>query len=792
MELDGLRGHSITRTPPTAAAPSTNRVPTSEQGVPAQNYSLGDPRAFGGVLPWSTYLDEREIADQLRWPLSVLVYQQMQGDAMCSTLLTTVAAPVRRFRWEIDPNGARQTVVEHVASSWNLPIRGEGDDQPVAAGFNHDRHLAFALQALAYGFMYFEEVYEVGDDGLFRLKKLGTRPPRTISNFMIDVHGDLLGIVQKAGVQQLWGQTYDAGGIPLDANRLLAYVWNPADDGDWLGRSALRPCFKNWLVKDRLVRVDATKHERTGMGIPWVEMDPKSTKDQILQSAQIAEELRVSQRGGAAGVGKLRLVGVEGSVPDTVASIRYHDQQMTSAFLAMFVELGKGETGSYALGSALMDFHAEFIGSVADWYIEATMAQIEREVEINWGPGEKVPRLAYTRLESAALSFTEMAEGVKAGLIDDGQGIKSYVAERWKLPEPEEPEEEPTVELLPAAPVPAPDPAQLPAAPEPTPPATSSQPARSALAEQMLAALDRPMPWPALAAAVGRSPKDGTARRARDQLVKAGAIVKGASRLAPVAGLQLPDRELHRNPKPFEVEAAVNFSAMERIYLDSRTNLVTVVREAQATQFAEAAAAVEAAGGDPAKLGSISIAPMDAELLMPALLAAARNGEAAAEEERQAQISGQPAAAAATPDEARTDEEVRERAIATVAVLATGLAAAASKKAAALSSLPPADAAEQTKTYLEGLSDAALNEQLGGAVHKAYAAGRNAVMRVNNPRAVYGSEILDTNTCSPCSSIDGTEWPSVEAAEGDYPGGGGYTGCDGGLRCRGILIAVYA
>jgi hypothetical protein len=47
-------------------------------------------------------------------------------------------------------------------------------------------------------------------------------------------------------------------------------------------------------------------------------------------------------------------------------------------------------------------------------------------------------------------------------------------------------------------------------------------PARAALAPRIVAAAAEPMPWPDLARAIGRDPKDGTARRLRADLVKSG------------------------------------------------------------------------------------------------------------------------------------------------------------------------------------------------------------------------------------------------------------------------------
>jgi len=52
------------------------------------------------------------------------------------------------------------------------------------------------------------------------------------------------------------------------------------------------------------------------------------------------------------------------------------------------------------------------------------------------------------------------------------------------------------------------------------------------------------------------------------------------------------------------------------------------------------------------------------------------------------------------------------------------------------------------------------------------------------------SEINDQNECTPCSDIDGTTFDSVQAAGDAYPNGG-YLYCEGGMRCRGTVIAIW-
>lgn len=67
-------------------------------------------------------------------------------------------------------------------------------------------------------------------------------------------------------------------------------------------------------------------------------------------------------------------------------------------------------------------------------------------------------------------------------------------------------------------------------------------PKRAELAPILLVAASDPIPWPDLARAINRSPKDGTARRLRDDLLKAGELVKlDDGRLTVPDGVAPPD-----------------------------------------------------------------------------------------------------------------------------------------------------------------------------------------------------------------------------------------------------------
>jgi hypothetical protein len=96
--------------------------------------------------------------------------------------------------------------------------------------------------------------------------------------------------------------------------------------------------------------------------------------------------------------------------------------------------------------------------------------------------------------------------------------------------------------------------------------------------------------------------------------------------------------------------------------------------------------------------------------------------------------------------------------------------------------------------FLSGLSETSLSDQLGAAMTAAENAGRIAVLEAapeSAGSATYSaSEILDKNTCVPCQDIDGTDFVDLADAESNYPTGG-FIECEGGMRCRGTVIATW-
>jgi hypothetical protein len=103
----------------------------------------------------------------------------------------------------------------------------------------------------------------------------------------------------------------------------------------------------------------------------------------------------------------------------------------------------------------------------------------------------------------------------------------------------------------------------------------------------------------------------------------------------------------------------------------------------------------------------------------------------------------------------------------------------------------PEDVITSLRVHAGQLAPAPLQQYGGDASAQAHGIGRTAAGGdMPTPTAIYASELLDRNTCGPCSLIDGHEYETMAAARADYPTGG-YRRCEGGPRCRGTLIFVW-
>jgi phage gp29-like protein len=231
-------------------------------------------------------------------------------------------------------------------------------------------------------------------------------------------------------------------------DRLVAYV-HDREGGNWLGSSLLRPAYKHWLIKDRLLRVDAQTIERNGMGVPLYKGADGETD--LSAGLTMAKSWRAGESAGSSipfGADMV-LRGVEGTLPNAQPSIRYHDEQIARAVLAHFLNLGT-QTGSWALGTTFADFFTLSLQTLAQQIADvATQHIIEDLVDINFGPAEPAPRIVFDEIGSRQAATAAALKALRdAGLVIPDEQLEQAIRQQYGLPAPD-----PATAVTPAPPV---------------------------------------------------------------------------------------------------------------------------------------------------------------------------------------------------------------------------------------------------------------------------------------------------------------------------------------------------
>jgi hypothetical protein len=245
---------------------------------------------------------------------------------------------------------------------------------------------------------------------------------------------------------------------------------------------------------------------------------------------------------------------------------------------------------------------------------------------------------------------------------------------------------------------------------------------------------------------------------------------------------------LRRTLTDLEARSAADFAGVQ---VDWQSDVDGLEAEYQAVldgQRDELEAAVAAAvdGGDTAALGAMTVATAAGVVVLRSRmrLVARRAAQRMADEAAAQGVD----VGAPTVDTSRLDDVAD-----TLARLSgDSLAQSAARRALQLwgPGVSGRDVAAGVREYLEGLTGAALRDNLGAAVSAANNTGRLAVVTAAPPQQMAASEVLDDNVCGPCAAVDGRVFATLADAQAAYPLGG-YVDCQGWLRCRGMLVAVW-
>ena len=419
-----------------------SRPPVNELGVAdPTNYGVSVNPLSGTLAPWRQFIDQVEYVPEMRWPTSVTTFDQMRTDSQLAALITAVMHGVTQLRFLISPNGARPELVTEIAQDLNVPIQGK-EDEPMGRmkkRFSHQRFCSQAMLAVLYGHMYFEQVGNIVD-GKWRLRKLAPRMPQTIRAINVAEDGGLVSIQQWGTNQILGGQGI---GIPpeIPVDRLAAFVFQQ-EGYSWVGRSMMRDCFKDWVIKDRLMRIEAINHERAG-GVPYANAPQGATVKEIEDLDQLMRQFKIGESSGMALPFGADLNIAKGMNSDIDKTIKRYNESMARKFMMMVANLAQGgqHVGSYALGDIFDDLWHIAQRAVAQWYCDIVNEHIIEDI-VDWNYGEDeelVPKLTWERTREDSLGVADLSLLVERGVIIVDDEIENAVRYKYQLPKRTDP-----------------------------------------------------------------------------------------------------------------------------------------------------------------------------------------------------------------------------------------------------------------------------------------------------------------------------------------------------------------
>jgi len=276
-----------------------------------------------------------------------------------------------------------------------------------------DGGIANIVTALPYGFSVTELVFKIVRDGKFKgkigLKKMKGLDPDTIT-FKTDKYGNLKKVLQNTDV-------YSEQSIKLPIERLIIYT-NEKEFGNYYGTSRLRSIYKNWFVKNAVIKFWNIALERFGM--PMLIGKVPSSKDleemkNVLENAQAKTSLATVEgwevQALETGIGR-------SSGGDYSNCIEYHNNQILKGLIVPGSLLGDTPGGSFAKSKVGFDLFQLMLKS-----LEIDLCGIIEEylikplIVLNYGEMDSYPQFVFEPLTKA--EFLELAK-VFALLVRNG------------------------------------------------------------------------------------------------------------------------------------------------------------------------------------------------------------------------------------------------------------------------------------------------------------------------------------------------------------------------------------
>lgn len=273
------------------------------------------------------------------------------------------------------------------------------------------------LKAIAYGFSVTEVVFDDYKGKYWmprQLNGLKTLDPESI-RFFSDVHGNLHKIEQwnmttSIGMARSVRRSSIAGRIVLPLDRCI--VWSHDKEwGNWYGKGLLKGCYKNWFIKDAMLKFANIAYERFGspvlLGIASSLGDMANVQNAIMHL--YARSQAVIRKTDAQDPTDIRVLESKRTEMPFDRYIRYHDEMILRRML-IGQKIFEGGGGTYGPKVPLDIIFMR----LADFRMELTAAMnhlLKMITDLNWIVE------AYPKFEFAPLTTQDQTQ-ISRGVYD--------------------------------------------------------------------------------------------------------------------------------------------------------------------------------------------------------------------------------------------------------------------------------------------------------------------------------------------------------------------------------------
>jgi len=254
---------------------------------------------------------------------------------------------------------------------------------------NIEDYLLQMLTCLEFGYSATEKVYERRKDSngkdRIMMKKLKTLDPQTM-HVKTDAYGNVLWYNQRIGSRD----------IKIPKEKIIWWV-HDKQFGDMHGRSELISCYKNWYIKDKILKFANVAYERYGTPLIIGRVEDKTDvpkMKQLLQKINGMTSLSIS------GEDTIEAIQNQSNV-DWVAVLEYHTRQIYESMNipSMLASSSKSIAGSYALSSNQLDVFTLKLQSLQRDIKSIMEEQLIKElIDMNFPNADEYPKVVFSPL----------------------------------------------------------------------------------------------------------------------------------------------------------------------------------------------------------------------------------------------------------------------------------------------------------------------------------------------------------------------------------------------------------